>query len=53
MTQDPGKGHGGLGHAVLIAQFLQGGVQLGELLVVQEAAGKETILQRRPGLEMV
>ena len=51
MPQDPGKSHGSLGNAVLISQLLQGRVQFGELLVIQEAASKEAVLQRRPGLD--
>ena len=51
MPEDPGKCHGSLGHRIPVGDLFQCFIQFGELVIVQEAALEEAILQGGPGLD--
>ena len=50
MAQDPSDRDRGLGYAVLLAEFTENTVQLGQLGIIDKTSLEQALLQRRPRL---
>ena len=50
MAQQPGHGDGGVGNVVTRGNLVNGGIELGELVIAEEHALEEAVLEGRPGL---
>ena len=51
MAQQPGHGDGGVGNVVACGNLVNGGIELGELVIAEEHALEEAVLEGRPGLD--